>query len=125
MARPSVASWFDATVRIWRPTTAVETDAIGAESETYTPQAVVGARLNRSKTSERASAGGLTTIGTLRWYGLPTIDVQPRDLCEILTGPDAGPTWEVDQIPVRPANHHCQVDCVEWHGVLPDVEESS
>ncbi len=124
MPRPAVSTWFDSEIRIWRPTP--ETDSLGVEAESYTLMDTVGARLNRSTTTTKASGGGLSDVGTLRWYGLPTIDVLRGDVCEVISGPDKGEgtgrTWEVDEEPVRPANHHCQVDCVEWHGVLPEEE---
>ena len=123
MPRPSIAGWFDSEIRVWRAS--VDTDTLGVESRTYTVIGTYGAAVNRAKMSVGQAAGGLEPIGTLRWYGLPTISVLPRDIAEVITGPDAGHTWEVDQIKVRPRLHHTQVDCVEWHGTLPDLEESS
>jgi hypothetical protein len=118
--RPSVAGWFDSTIQIWRPS--VTRDELGAETRTYarlgTP---VGASINRSRTPSAPAAAGLTPTGQLRWYGLPTLDIVARDVCEVLTGPDAGRTWEVNEMPVRPRGHHTQVDCIEWHGVLEEA----
>lgn len=122
MPRPAVDHWFDSTIRIWRPL-AVK-DALMVEEKTHVEMSTVGARLNRSATSTADVGPGASRVGRLRWYGRPDIDVQRRDICEILTGPDAGLTWEVDAEPVHPANHHTQVDCVEWHGKLPAVAES-
>jgi hypothetical protein len=121
--RPSIAGWFDSTIRIRRPTPTL--DVLKVESLEYTVIDTVGAKINRSKTPVVPTSGGEAPNGTIRWYGLVSIDVQPRDICEVLTGPDAGRTWEVNELPVRPSNHHTQVDCVEWHGELPDVEELS
>jgi hypothetical protein len=114
--RPSVSRWFDSQIRIWRPTTVK--DSVGVEERTYVSIATVGCRINRSVTADVPDSGGQAPDGTVRWYGLPTIDVKVRDVCEVISGPDAGHTWEVNQIPVRPAGHHTQVDCVDWHGRL-------
>jgi hypothetical protein len=120
--RPPISGWFDSTIRVWRPTTVK--DELQAESRTYVEVDTYGAAINRSKMSEAFQGGGMTPVGSLRWYGEPTIDVQPRDVCEILTGPDSGLSWEVNAPPVRPRGHHTQVDCIEWHGVLPTADVS-
>jgi hypothetical protein len=117
VTRPSVARWFDSQIRIWRPTPSK--DEVGAEKFVYANVSTVGAAINRSNTSVTRQDGGMTPVGRLRWYGLPTLDVQPRDVCEVISGPDAGKSWEVDGPPTHPRGHHTQVDCVEWHGVLP------
>lgn len=118
MPRPSIAGWFDSEIRVWRADTSK--DALAVEDRLLVPLATVGAAINRSNTASATQAGGTAIVGTLRWYGLPTIDVRERDVCEIISGPDAGTTWEVDALPVRPRNHHTQVDCVEWHGTLTE-----
>lgn len=117
MPRPAVTGMFDSSIRIWRGTPS--TDAIAAQSIAYTPIATVGAAINRSRSPLTPSDGGVAPSGIIRWYGEASIDIQHRDLCEVVSGPDAGKTWEVNEIPVRPRGHHVQVDCVEWNGVLP------
>lgn len=117
MPRPSISGWFDSRIRIWRPTMAK--DALGAEARLYSVLSEVECAINRSNATNALQDGGNATIGTLRWYGLPTIDVQPRDVCEIFEGPDSGTTWEVAGPPVHPRGHHTQVDCFEWNGKLP------
>lgn len=117
MPRPSISGWFDSTIRIWRPTTG--TSGPGIESRTYAVVATVGAVINRSRTPNTPGDAGLQRSGIIRWYGLPTIDVQERDVAEVVTGPDAGARWEVNEKPTHPRNHHTQVDCVEFNGVLP------
>jgi hypothetical protein len=122
--RPSIAGWFDSTIQLWRAV--IDRDSLGTEERTYVPVGVpVGAAINRSKTATRPDDGGLTQRGTLRWYGLPTLDVQPRDIAQIVSGPDAGHSWEVDAVPPHPRGHHTQVDCVEWSGTLPEQSETS
>lgn len=115
--RPDIKHLFDHTIRVWRPI--VNKDDVGVEERDYEVVAVYGAKLNRSTTSDVPQAGGLAEVGTLRWYGEPTIDVAPRYICDVLTGPDSGHQWEVKSLPVRPRGHHTQVDCIEWHGTLP------
>lgn len=122
MPRPPIDGWFDSTIRIWRPETTK--DAVGVEERTYVVVDTYGAAVNRSTTSEAQQGGGMASAGSIRWYGKPTINVLPRDVCEVLTGPDNGRTWEVNSEPVRPRNHHTQVDCVEWHGILPTSDVS-
>lgn len=120
--RPSIAGMFDSKIRIWRPTP--ETDAVGVEEREYAPVAVVDCFLNRSRTPQVDVGPGEASVGALRWYGLPTIDVRPRDVCEVIDGPDKGRNWEVNEEPVRPKAHHTQVDCIEWNGKLPDLNQS-
>ena len=115
--RPSIAGMLDSRIRIWRPTSV--DDAIGVEQRNYVPLATVGAFINRPVEPVAQVGGGLAPTGGVRWYGLPTIDVEPRDVCEVLTGPEAGKTFEVNAPPVRPKDHHTQVDCIEWNGDLP------
>ena len=123
MPRPSIAGLFDSTIRIWRPTTT--RTGPGVEQKSYAVTTTVGAVINRSRTPTAPSDGGLAPSGIIRWYGLPTIDVQPRDVLEVMTGPDAGKKWECNELPTRPRGHHTQVDCVEYNGVLPDAEPTS
>ncbi len=123
MPRPSIAGWFDSEIRIWRPT--VTRDALQADKRDYSVSSEVECAINRSQSSNALQDGGNATVGTLRWYGLPSIDIRPRDVCEIISGPDAGTTWEVDATPVRPRGHHTQVDCFEWNGKLPALDSGS
>lgn len=116
--RPRIDGLFDSQIRIWRAD--ITKDALSAESRTYRPTATVGAVVNRSTTPVAPANGGLAPTGSVRWYGRPDIDIQPRDICEVISGPDAGHTWEVNQLPVRPRGHHTQVDCIEWHGILSE-----
>ncbi len=123
MPRPSISGWFDSRIRIWRPT--VTKDALQAEKRIYAVSSVVECAINRSLSTNALQDGGNATVGTIRWYGLASIDVKPRDLAEIVSGPDAGTTWEVDAVKVRPRAHHTQVDCFEWNGKLPEVATDS
>lgn len=124
MPRPTIDHLLDSEIRLWRRVSDTG-NALATEESLYVPIAVVKAKLNRSKTAERDIGGGLKPVGTLRWYGRPDIDVRARDVCEVIAGPDAGLTWEVDGEPNRPKAHHTQVDCVEWHGVLESLEPQS
>ncbi len=122
MTRPPIAGWFDAQIRIWRPV--VQRDVLNVETRVLTPIAIVGARLNRSRTRDVPQSGGLQEGGSLRWYGDVSIDVHVRDVCEIIEGPDTSNVlwWEVDAEPVHPGGHHTQVDCIAWSGALPSLE---
>ena len=120
--RPAISGMFDSEIRIWRP--AFVRDSVGMEDTTYTPVGEVGAAINRSRAPETDVGAGHAPTGSIRWYGLPTIDVQPRDVCEVIAGPDAGRLWEVNEPPTRPRGHHTQVDCIEWNGKLPTLDES-
>lgn len=115
--RPPISGWFDSTIRIWRPDTV--TDDLKVEERYYSIIDTYGAAINRSNMNVALQGGGMAPVGTIRWYGEPTIDVQPRDVCEVLTGPDSGRTWEVNEPVTHPRGHHSQVDCIEFHGVLP------
>lgn len=121
---PRIERLFDHEIRIWRPS--VTKDSLGVEKRTYTPQAsLLGAFLNRSVDPVAPVAAGLAPVGRLRLYCKPTVDIQVRDVVELVSGSDATPTsqltWEVDQPPVHPKSHHTQVDAVEWHGTLPEA----
>jgi hypothetical protein len=118
--RPKIEGLFDSEIRLWRPS--VTKDKVAQESRTYSQLTTVGAVINRSQTPVVPADGGLAPTGAVRWYGKPTIDVQIRDICEVISGPDAGALWEVNQIPVRPRGHHTQVDCIDFHGVLTPEE---
>lgn len=120
--RPSIAGMFDSKIRIWRPTESK--DSVGVAERAYEPLLVVDCFINRGVTPEVDIGPGIAPSGAVRWYGLASIDVQPRDVCEVIEGPDSGRRWEVNQPPVRPKNHHTQVDCIEWNGELPAIEVS-
>jgi len=121
MPRPAISGLFDSTIQIWRATTSTTGPAI--EKREYAKVvAPVGAVVNRSRTPNTPGDAGLQRSGIIRWYGRPTTDVQERDVCEVLTGPDAGAKWEVNEKPAHPRGHHVQVDCVEFNGVLPQPE---
>lgn len=113
---PSISRLFDHTVRVWRPSRA--SDGLGVESRNYVLRSTLGAAVNRSTAPEGLVAGGLAPTGRRRMYFLPTVDIQPRDVLEIVSGPEAPGTWEVDEPPTRPRNHHTQVDSIDWHGTL-------
>lgn len=120
MPRPTIDHLLDVQIRIWRP---VKTkDDIAVEEREYVPFAdTVDAFINRPAMAEANLGGGLAPVGSMRWYGKPTIDVQVRDICEVVSGPETGKTFEVNAPPVRPKNHHTQVDCIEWNGVLEEA----
>jgi hypothetical protein len=119
MARPTIDHLLDSQIQIWRPATV--SDDIGVEERGYVPVGVVDAFINRPQQSESNVGGGIAPVGGVRWYGRPDIDVRQRDVCEVVVGPEAGKTFEVNAPPVHPMGHHTQVDCIEWNGTLQDV----
>lgn len=119
MARPTIDGLLDSQIQIWRPTRTA--DDVGVEEMTLVQTSVVAAFINRPAQAEASVGGGLAPIGSVRWYGKPTIDVRARDVCEVVAGPETGRLFEVNMQPSRPKNHHTQVDCIEWNGALPEV----
>lgn len=122
---PRISRLFDHEIRIWRPV--VIKDTMGVEKRTYEQRpGLLGAFLNRSVDPVAPVAAGLAPVGRLRLYCNPTVDIQVRDVVQLVSGSDATPqsqlTWEVDQPPVHPKGHHTQVDAVEWHGILPEAQ---
>lgn len=118
MARPRIDRLFDHTLRIWRPTPDAN-NRLGAEKRTYAiALSNVGAATNRPTAPVQDTGPGMQPIGARRFYLRPDIDIRIRDVIEITAGPDAGQTWEVDQPPTRPREHHTQIDAIAWNGVL-------
>lgn len=115
MARPSIAALFDHTVRVWRPV--VNRSRLGVDERGYVVVAAsLGAKLNRSSAPVADGGPGLQPTGSRRFYMAPDADVVERDIIEVLTGPDSGQTWEVDEPPTRPNDHHTQFDARYWAG---------
>lgn len=119
MPRPSITGMFDSTARIWRPVS--EKDVIGVEQPEYIVIGELGCAINRSRAPSVDIGPGTTPVGSIRLYFVASANIEPRDVLEVLTGPDAGRTWEVNEPPVRPRGHHTQVDCIEWSGKLPEI----
>lgn len=121
MARPTIDRLFDHVARIWRPTP--ERSSLGVEERTYqVVEAEAGCKVNRSSAPVADAGPGFQPIGARRLYMRPDADVQARDLVELVTGPDAGQFWEVNEPPTRPQGHHTQVDCIAWNGEEPTEE---
>lgn len=121
--RPKIDRLFDHTVRIWRPTANAD-NRLGVEERTYTVVASVGCALNRSTAPVGDIGPGVEPIGSRRFYMRPDANVQPRDVLEIIAGPETGSTWEVDEPPTKPRSHHTQVDTIVWNGILPAIAAS-
>jgi hypothetical protein len=121
MARPRIDRLFDHTVRIWRPIASSD-NRLGVETRDYSVAIpTAGCALNRNVSPVQDQGPGMEPTGRRRFYMRPDLDIRERDLVQIMTGPDAVQTWEVDQPPTRPRDHHTQVDAIAWNGVLPDV----
>ena len=121
MSRGTIVRLADHQVRLWRPVTSASS-RIGMDRRTLELVADgEPCKVNRD-TSPTADAGpGLSPIGRRRLYLPPELDVRERDVVELVTGPDAPQTWEVDELPARPRGHHLQADCILWRGTLPEV----
>lgn len=125
MARPLIDRMFDHEVRIWRPT--VTKDDLGAESREYAAVAEHPCALKRPTAPLADLGAGLAPTGRRRFYLRPDVDVQLRDIVEVVSGPDAAgeqATWEVDEPPTKPRGHHTQVDAITWNGNLPPLASS-
>lgn len=115
---PSIERLFDHTLRVWRP--APSQDSVGFEKRVYAiAHQELGAVVNRSGGAQADIGPSMQTVGTRRLYMLPGVDIRPRDVLELLSGPDAPGTWEVDKPLTEPRGHHAQVDCILWNGRLP------
>lgn len=112
----------DHTVRVWRAS--VARDSYGAETKTYAP-VIESARciVNRPTAPEGTVASGLANTGSRRMYVDVANVIESRDIIELVTGPDTQGhrLWEVDGPPTRPRDNHLQLDCIAWHGELPEV----
>lgn len=118
---PEIDSLFDHDVKIWRPTR--ERSTLGVEERTYQVHiAEARCKVNRSTAPSADTGPGMQPTGARRLYMRPDVDVKPRDLVELVTGPDAPQFWEVDQLPSLPRGHHMQLDCIAWNGVRPTEE---
>lgn len=111
----------DHTVRIWSPV--VSRDSLGAEVREYAPGATVKALVNRPVAGQGDGGAGLAPTGARRIYVDPSVAVAARDIVEIVTGPETQSHrfWEVDGPPTRPRDNHTQLDCIAWHGALPEA----
>lgn len=111
----------DHEVAIWRPTTVL--GEMREEIRTYVrvldPPGVPNAMVNRPRAPLANSGPGLTPTGTRRIYMATGTDVQPRDVVELVAGPDAGDVIEIDEPPTRPRGHHVQLVGRLFDGRLP------
>ncbi len=125
MTRPRIDRLLDQTVRVWRAPTGEQSN-LGVEQRNYELVATYAAKVNRSAgPTGNIGGGGLGNVGRLRLYMRPDVDVRVRDVLEIIGVTDNDhETYEVDEPPVRPMQHHTQLDCTLWSGILPEVEAS-
>lgn len=119
MPRPRVARMFDHTARIWRPTRSLgplreRTDVLEQAGDFACAVTRPSARLGNP-------GPGLTTIGERMVYAETSVDLRPRDVLEILTGPEAGRTVEIDEQPTNVRGHHLEARTRLWSGTLPSL----
>lgn len=122
MARPRIDGMLDSSIRVWRPTESK--GRVGQVDRSYTVFITTQAFINRSVAPVAPVGGGLAPTGRRRLYIRPNLNVQKRDVIEIIGGPEIATTWEVDEVPSQLKGHHAQLDCIAWHGILPEVTES-
>lgn len=120
MSRATILRLADHTVRIWRAVTGAS--AMGVDRRSYQLVTETRAKVNRDTAPTGDVGPGMDTIGRRRLYLPPEIDARHRDIVELVEGPDAPQTWEIDENGTRPRGHHLQLDCIEWRGTLPEVE---
>lgn len=114
----SFAALLDHEVRIWARQ--VTLGRLREEIVTYTAQTTLVPGACRRPTAPVASIGaGLDPVGERVVYLPATASLQPRDLVELVTGPEAPNVLEVNQPPTRPRGHHTELSCRFWHGTLP------
>jgi len=120
----ALVDFFDTSIRIWRPETT--NGRLGEEIRSYDvilEPAIPNAAVNRPTAPLGDAGPGLAPIGERRVYMAPDTDVQPRDVLELLEGPDAPQFLEVDEPPTRPGGDHVQLRCRLWQG-NPETEMS-
>lgn len=112
----------DHQARVWR-----RSEIVGALREAIRTYEVVvepttaNATLRRPRTRLGEGAPGLTPLGEARVYMPFGTDVRPTDVIELVDGPQAPGTFEVDARIVGPRGHHIEIDCRNFHGTLPEV----
>ena len=110
-------SLLDHEVRIW--TRSVVLGRVREETVSYASGDLLPAAVRRPTAPVASVGAGLAPVGERIVYLLATVTVAPRDLVEIVSGPDA-PGWlEVDEPPTRPRGHHTELTCRFWHGDPP------
>jgi hypothetical protein len=115
---PGIRHLLDHTARVWRPDSAL--GALGAEVRAYEPGAIVLLAQVRPAASTGDPGPGLAQQGTRQMFLEPSADVRAFDVLELLTGPDAPGTWEVDSPPTRPRGHHVELTARLFLGTLKE-----
>ena len=111
----------DHVVRAWRPTTA--RGPLREEVRTLVPVLAVPEEPNAAVNRPRAPFGetgpGIAPVGERVIYMEADADVMELDVLELVSGPDAPGTFEVNDIVTAPRGHHLELRCRVWHGTLP------
>jgi len=117
MPRPSISRLFDHVARQLRPG-----DDLGSMREQVGTLAEVGTfrcAVNRPSARLGDTGPGLTNVGERMIYAEVSIDLRPRDVLQLITGPEAGLAIEVDEQPTNVRGHHLEARCRIFAG---DVE---
>ena len=103
--------------RIWRASV-----SLGDLREEIRIWAVVGqpirCTLRRPAARLVDQGGGLASMGERVLYANPDEDLEPRDVLELIEGPDTGGRFEIDAPITRPRGHHIEATCRLFLGVL-------
>lgn len=117
------ADLLDHTVRVRRPTESKD-NPLRVVERSYPVIGTYPCAVNRTQARIGDVGPGLAPIGDRVVYLEASADVAARDILELLTGPDAPETLEIDRPPTRPRGHHTELICLFYNGTLPAVEES-
>lgn len=118
----SFSSLLDHTARVWRRTV-TKGPNLREEIVTYVPTGAIMRCTKKRPEARLIDTGpGLIGEGIRKVYGEATEDVIERDVLEFLTGPDVPENLEIDSPPTRPRDHHVELICRLFTGVLPPAE---
>jgi hypothetical protein len=115
----SFASLLDHQARVWRLD-----ETLGDHRETVHDRAPVydsvPCTLKRMRAVLSDAGPGLVPSGERTVYFLPAVTLEQRDVVELISGPDAPATLEVESSS-KPRGHHVEARCTEFHGKLPEL----
>lgn len=115
--RPSITSLLDHTARIHRP--AQFSATLGSLNQAHVLVAsAVPCAVRRPQAIVVDVGPGLSPAGERDIYFELGVDLLTLDVIELVTGPDAPGTWEVNGPPTRPRDHHVEARCRHFSGTL-------
>ena len=104
--------------RIWRAS--VSLGPLREEIRALLPVGLpIRCTLRRPSARVSDSGAGLIPQGERVLYCNPGENVEPRDILELLEGPEAPALLEIDSPITRPRGHHIEMTARLWLGELP------